>query len=74
MVLLEKRAVHAGFVVEAVHVGLGDQLDQVLVAGLVLGQEGEVVGRLLLGHLGPTAPVGNVDLAADDGLDAALPG
>ena len=70
--LFEQGAVHAGLVIEALHVRLGDKLDEVAVAGLVLGQDGQVVGGFLLRHLGPTAIVGDVDLAADDRLDPGL--
>ena len=74
VVLFEEGPVHAGLVVEALHVGLGDQLYQVAVAGLVLGQDGQVVGRLLGGGLGTAVAVGDVYLTTDDGLDAGLAG
>ena len=50
-VLLEAFLVHSGLVVEALQVRLGGQLDQVLKAHLVLGQDGEVGGIATSWHL-----------------------
>ncbi len=85
-VLLEQLPVHSGLVVVALHERQARQLDQVLVAGLVLGQQGEVVVELLAalgvatGVVDPSAPrgtlaaviMGHVRLGADDRLDALL--
>ena len=70
-VLFEQLPVHAGLVVVALQVGLGDELQQVAIAPLVSRQQGEVVRRLVL-HVA-RAPVSgrDVGLDADDGLDAA---
>ena len=85
-VLLEQFPVHSGLVVVALHEREARQLDQVLVAGLVLGQQREVVVELLAalgvaarvvdastprGALG-AAVVGHVRLGADDRLDPLL--
>ena len=47
-VLAEQLAVHAGLVVVALEVRLGDELEQVAIALLVPGEHRQVVGRLLL--------------------------
>ena len=60
-------------VVEALEVALGDELAEVAVAGLVLDQEDEVVVVDVVGAAGllvEPALRGDVDLAAEDGLDA----
>ena len=46
-VCLQQLPVHPGFVVEALQVRLGDQLDQVVIPLIALGQDGEVVGALI---------------------------
>jgi hypothetical protein len=58
-------------VVEAFGVPDGHQLHEVVVAGLVGGQQGQVVVGLgdPGGVLVEAAADGDVDLAADDGLD-----
>ncbi|MGD0783892.1 MAG: hypothetical protein ABSA30_13645 [Candidatus Aminicenantales bacterium] len=63
--------VDAGTVVKPFEVGLGQEDAQVAVAGLVLDQEEEMVmGRLPIPvFLVETAARGDVDLAAEDGLD-----
>src|SRR5205814_2153560 len=79
--------VDPGLVVVALEVGAGGELDEVLVARLVLGQCGEVVVELLAalgvatGVVDATAPGGaleagvvrHVQLGADDGGDAGRP-
>ncbi len=85
-VLLQQLPVHPRLVVVALHEGEAGQLDEVLVAGLVLGQQGEVVVELRAA-LGVAAGVvdapasggtfrtmimGHVGLGADDRLDALL--
>ena len=70
--------VDAGLVVVALEMRRGDQLDQVLVADLVPGQQHEVMvhvahaARALL--LLEARPGGDIHLAAQDGLDARLLG
>ena len=85
-VLLEQLPVHPGLVVVALHEGQARQLDQVLVTGLVLGQQREVVVELLAalgvatGVVDPAPAgrslaavvVGHVGLGADDRLDPLL--
>ena len=63
--------VHARLVVEPVQEPGGHDLDQVVVADEVLGQQDQMEALLVLpvGHV-----VGDVDFAADDGLDAVLLG
>ena len=69
-VLRQVLAVDARLVVVAVDVGVGDEPAQVLVAGVVLGEEDQVEGlavglALLVGH----RAAGDVRLHADDRLD-----
>ena len=85
-VLLEQLPVDAGLVVVALHERQARQLDQVLVAGLVLGQQGQVVVELgaalgVAARVVDAAPprgalraviVGHVGLGADDRLDPLL--
>ena len=85
-VLLEQLPVHPGLVVVALHEGEARELDQVLVAGLVLGQQREVVVELLAalgvatrvvdpaaaGRSLAAVVVGHVGLGADDRLDPLL--
>jgi hypothetical protein len=85
-VLLEDLPVDPGLVVVALHEGPAGELDQVLVAGLVLGQRGEVVVELLAalgvaaGVVDASAParlleprvVRHVELVAQDRLDAVV--
>ena len=51
----------------------GDQLNQVLVAGVVLAEQGQMMGAALAGVLIPVAVVGDVDFAAQDRFDALFP-
>ena len=66
-------AVHAGFIVEARLVGFGYDLDQILVAGLVL-REQDQVALVLVEHrvFVETGAGRRIDFAADDGLDACF--
>jgi len=64
-----------GLVVVAVHVGVGHEPAQVLVADVVLGEEDQVEGlavglTLLRGH----RPRGDIGLDPDDGFDPLVPG
>ena len=69
----QKFAVYAGFIVEARLIGFGNDLDQVLVAGLVLCEQDQVALVLVEhGVFIEAGAGGRVDLAADDGLDALL--
>ena len=73
-VLREQVLVDARLVVEAFGVARRDQLDQVVEPLVGLGQEHQVVGRLARrAALGAAIARGDVDLAAEDRLDALLP-
>ena len=71
-ILAQQGLVHARLVVEALQKALGHQLDEVVIARVVLGQQDKVVpfagqfGRLV------EMVVADVDLAAENGLDADL--
>ena len=65
----EQLAVHARAVVEALEVRRGGELEQVAVPGLVLREQGDVVGRPLGGVALEPAPRRDVALEADDRLD-----
>ena len=67
---LEQLPVDARLVVVALEVAERGELDQVRVALVRLGEDGQVGVALLL----PVAVVGDVDLAAHDRLDPLLPG
>ncbi len=76
-VLREELAVDARLVVEALEVRLRDELDEILVARAVAHEDRQVVGALVAAVLGAPllAPAGrDVELAADDRLDAGLLG
>ena len=72
-VLGQELLVHPRLVVEPLEVPLRDELDEVAVARLVPDEGGDVVRALVLpvdrGALEPAAR-GDVELAAEDGLDA----
>ena len=68
-VLPEDAVVHARLVVVALEKGQAAQLEQVAVAGVVLGQQGEVPALLVLALLAE-AVFHHVGLEPDDGLDA----
>jgi hypothetical protein len=72
----QKLVVHARLVVEALAVARGHELEQVLVAAQVLGQQHEVKARLALRRslLLEARAVGHVDLAAQDGFEPILLG
>ena len=70
-VRLEQRLVDARVVVEAFGEGFGGEVAQVAVAGLVLGEQHEVVADPLLLVLHALV-AGDVRLEAEDGLDAVL--
>ena len=74
-VLRQQLFVDARLVVEALEVGLGHELDQVLVTGEIADEDREVVGTFVAAVLpapllAPTRR--HVQLAAHDGLDAPL--
>ena len=77
-VLPQERLVHAGPVIEARQVGLGDEPDEVLVALLRRGEDRQVVGVALarlarrLGFAVPAIRRRDVRLDADDRPDAVL--
>ena len=71
--LPETVVIHPGLVVETLQVSLGAQFEQVAVAGVVLGQQKEVVALGIQGLVptahGPT-PLGQVGLDAQHRVDA----
>ena len=85
-VIVERLPIDAGLVVVALEEGSAGQLDEVAVAGVVLGQQGQVVVELpapfgvATGIVEPPPPgwplgavvVGHVGLGADDGLYALV--
>ena len=75
VIFLEVGPVGARLVVEAVHPGAGDELDEVLVAPHVLGQHDEVIARGVAGllELVLLAPAGHIHLAAEDGHEVYHP-
>ena len=73
VVLFKQLMVHPGLGIEALHPGGGDDLDQVLVALLVLRKQNKVVPLAVDAvDLVKTGPFGDVDLAADDRVDIML--
>ena len=70
----EKFLVHPGLVVEALEMGRADQFDQIAIALVVGGEQGQVEGRIL-GRSGITIRHRarcNVGLAAHEGLHAGF--
>ncbi len=67
--------IHPGLVVETIQMGLGAQFEQVAIAGVVLGQQEQVVALGIQGLVptvhGPT-PLGQVGLNAQHRVDAVL--
>ena len=72
-VLIEQRPVYARLDVEALYKAHGDEVAEVAVARLVLAEQNEVSVLGVHAVLAVRAPArGDIDLAADDGLDALL--
>ena len=69
VVLFNHLVAHPRPVIIAVDAAFRDDLHQVKVALVVLGQEDEVVIALLLDAV---VPFGDIDLTADDGLDGGV--
>ena len=68
---LQQGLVHPGPVIEAIHKTGRDQLDQIPVTLIVLGQENQVVGVPVQGPLLFLVTSGrHIDLTANDGMDA----
>ena len=72
MVLLQQLLIHAGLGVKALHKSGRYHLAEVLVACFVFAQQDQVVVAVDLVHFVKTGAGGNVDLTADDGLDACF--
>ena len=68
----EKFLIHARFVVKTFQVGAGNQLNQVLVAGLVFRQQNQVVVVLSPGVRLVRLFWCDIDFTADDRLDAGF--
>ena len=66
----EQVLIDAGLVIEAFEVGGGDEVDEVAVAFLVFAEEDEVVVAVGVGA--GLVVAGDVDFAADDGVDAGV--
>ena len=65
--------VDARFVIVAADVGVGDEFDEIFVAGFVFGEENEVIVNVFAAgaaFLFETRTGRDVNFAADDGLDA----
>ena len=70
MVLRKQFQIHPGLAVKAVDKGLRHQIAQIFVALPVLAQQHQMVGVVVQSvNLVRHPASGNVDLAADDGLD-----
>ena len=69
MVLLDDLMAHPGLVIHAVHVPFRHDFHQIKVAGVVFGQQNQVIVPLLLQ---PVVPLGHIHLAADDGLHVGV--
>ena len=73
MILRQQIHIHPGLTVKSLNIAQGYQLDEILIAGLVPAQENQVIGAGIQPmYLVMPAPGGNIDLAANDGLDACL--
>ena len=76
-VLRQDFLVDARLVVMALEVGRGDEFDEILIAGLVLGQQHQMVINILSAAAGffvEATAGGDIDLAADDRFDALVAG
>ena len=71
VVFLQLLMIRAGTVIEAVHPGIADKFDQVLIAKFVLGKHNQVIAtQVLLGLLQVhVAPSGHIHLTSEDGLE-----
>ena len=71
MVLLQQMKIDSGLAVKAVDKGFRHQIAEVFVPLSVFAQQHQMVG-VVINSMNPVghAPAGDVDLAADDGLDS----
>ena len=71
MIFLQLLMIRSRTVIEAIHPGVTDKLDQVLIAKFVLGQHNQVIAtQVLLGLLQVhVAPSGHIHLTSEDGLE-----
>jgi hypothetical protein len=74
MVLRKKLPVHPGPIVEALEMGLGGELKQILIALPVPGQQGEVIGIFIGGSPGAVLKACKIELAPQDRLYPSLSG
>ena len=72
VVFFQEFPVNSGAVMKPLNVPEGNQLHQVPVAGIVPGQQHQVKGAALGGVAVVAAVVGNVNLTADNRLDASF--
>ena len=72
MVLFKQLQIHTGLAVEAVDKSLGHHQAEILIALAVLAQQHQMVG-VVIDAVDPVChgAAGNIDLTADDGLDAS---
>ena len=70
--LVEQFLVDARTVVESLQVRPGNELQQVAVAGVVLGDDHQVIGGAFVGGAVAPAAVSDVQLASDDGFNAGI--
>ena len=71
---LKQPLVYPGLVVEALEVALSDQLEQITIAPVVLGEESKMIGAFAGGIAADAICLGDVDLAAYYGLDPFVSG
>ena len=74
VVLFQELLIHAGLGVKALHEGGGHHLAEVFVARLVFAQQDQMVVAVDLIDFIKAGAGGNIDLTADDGLDARFLG
>ena len=68
VILLQEFPINAGAIMKAFKVPLGYQLHQITVAGVIPGQQDQVIRAAVGGAAVVATAMGNVNLAADDGL------
>ena len=73
-VLLKQFPVDARFIVETLQVSFGNELYQVLVSGLVFGQEHQVIAVFSSWSTVKSATLSHVNLTTDNRFYAGLPG
>ena len=72
MVEFKKLSIHSGLIVESLEVTLGDQLEQIAIARLILGQQSKMIGGFVGWVSAAAIGRGDIDFAADDWFYACL--